>query len=464
MKACKFLMAATLCILLATPIFADTRKDTIDVIVALDKSLSMEHKVASVEGWLNSSIIDQLLIPGDFLVVVAFYGKAEVIISQEIGDAASKQALKNQISKIRGNGRFTDIGNALDVVKSEIESRQKDGKEKYVLLLTDGIQEAPPGSKYYSKNGVFNHEFLVNTKTIMEKGWKVMILGIGTGTAARDLAKELQGSYGEITNNLTVSNLTTTAGSLFSAASVQGPVVVGPVGRGGSSTITMKLKSSGLAGDAHITVSDITARVGSRYIPWLISSPVSITVKKDATTDVKIPVRFLDVLPPGSSSGTLVFSFTTPERFSPSEQTVTIPVNGIVQNYLPFLIAALVLLVAIVVIVVIVIWRLTKGKPVRFAVVIEDETIGSGPVDLTSGRQLYLNETGGVFTLVQRRNAKSFASFGIKDGKVILSVLKQERFPKLKDVPPDASGKTFPFKAENGKSLTMKVQSKERKK
>ena len=42
---------------------------------------------------------------------------------------------------------------------------------------------------------MFNHEFLANTKTIMQKGWKVMILGIGIDTAAKDLAKELQGTY-----------------------------------------------------------------------------------------------------------------------------------------------------------------------------------------------------------------------------------------------------------------------------
>jgi Mg-chelatase subunit ChlD len=464
MKASKCLLSAALCILLATPLFADTRKDTIDVIVALDKSLSMETKIGSVEGWLNSYIVDQLLIPGDFLVVVAFYGKADVVVSQEIGDAASKQALKSQILKIRGNGRFTDIGNALDAVKAQIDSRSKDGKEKYVLLLTDGIQEAPPGSKYYSKNGLFNHEFLANTKTIQEKGWKVMILGIGTDTAARDLAKELQGSYGEITNNLTVNNLTTTTGALFGAASILGPISVSPIGRGGSSTISMKLKSSGLAGDAHITVSDITARVGTRYIPWVLSAPFTVTIKKDATTDVKIPVRFIDVLPPGNSSGTLVFSFSSPERFTPTEDTVTLTVNGVLMNYLPFFIAGIVLLLIVVALIVVLIWRLTKGKPVKFGLLIEDEPVGDDPITLSSGKELYLNENAGAFTLVLKRNAKSFASFGIKDGKVLLRILKQERFPKVKEVPPEARGKSFPFKAENGKALTMKVQSKERKK
>ena len=164
------LIVVALCAALAAPIPADTRTSNIDVVIALDKSLSMETKIGAVEAWVNSSIIDQLLIPGDFLVVVAFYGKAEVIISQQVKDDADKQTLKQKISQVKGNGSFTDIGNALDVVKAQVAERESDGREKYVLLLTDGIQEAPATSKYYSKNGQFNHEFLANTKTIQEKG------------------------------------------------------------------------------------------------------------------------------------------------------------------------------------------------------------------------------------------------------------------------------------------------------
>ena len=77
-----FLACLALCAWLAAPVLADTSKDNIDVVIALDKSLSMEHKVVAVKDWVNSFIIDQLLIKGDFLVVIAFYGKADLIISQ----------------------------------------------------------------------------------------------------------------------------------------------------------------------------------------------------------------------------------------------------------------------------------------------------------------------------------------------------------------------------------------------
>ena len=465
MRAPKLLLATlSLCVILSSPMLADTRKDNIDVIIALDKSLSMERKVVAVKEWVNSFIIDQLLISGDYLVVVAFYGKTDVTISQSVGDDAAKKSLKRKILQIRGNGRFTDIGNVLDVVKSKIATRENDGREKYVLLLTDGIQEAPPSSKYYSKDGKFNHEFLANTKTIQQKGWKVMILGIGTETAAKDLARELQSSYTEITSKLSVDTLTEKTGALFGAVTVEGPVRVGAVSGDGASRLSFSLKTSGLQGDANITLSGIAARIGSRDIVNLLASPYSFSVKKDATTPVAVSVKFPTDLPQGSTTGTLVFSFSSAQRFTPAEAGVTIVVKNWIQNNLLLVIGAIIVLLILAALIFLLIWRLTRGKPIRFAVVIDDTPIDESPASLSTGHELFLNDTFGAFSLVARRNAKSIARFTVKDAKLLLAVLKQDRFPKLKEVPPDARGRTFALRAENGKNLSMKIQPKERKK
>jgi len=465
MRAWKRVLAAlAFALVLVSPILADTRKDNIDVIIALDRSLSMENKVGAVKSWVNSFIIDQLLVPGDFLTVVAFYGKADIIFSQVVKDDADRKSAKAVISQIRGNGRFTDIGNALDVVKTQLAEKEKDGREKYVLLLTDGIQEAPPTSKYWSKNGVFNHEFLANTKTIQQKGWKVMILGIGIDTAAKDLAKELQGSYSEITNKLTPETITQKAGALFGMPAIEGPVTVSPIGVDGSSRISFVLKPSGLAGDMRITVSGLDAQAGTRTIPGLLSAPLSLTVKKDGTTAVSIPVHFPPVLQPGTTAGTLTFSFGSTERFSPAQVPVSLHVMGWVQSNIILSAAALLVLLLLAALVAFLIWRLTRGKPVRFAVLIEDTPVQDEVISLRAGHDLFLNDTSSVFSMATKRTGKSVAKFSFKDGKVTLGVLKQDRFPKLKELPPDARGKTFVLRSEAGKNLSLKVQSKERKK
>ncbi len=67
-----------------------------------------------------------------------------------------------------------------------------------MLLITDGKQEAPPGTKYYSADGKFNHELLKHTKTIQKKGWKIEVLGIGKLNKAADIAEKLSGTYVEV--------------------------------------------------------------------------------------------------------------------------------------------------------------------------------------------------------------------------------------------------------------------------
>ncbi len=460
----RFVSLALLALALACPALADTRTENIDVVVALDRSLSMEKKVEAVKSYVATYLIDQVLIPGDHFIVVAFYGKADLIISQTIGGDPDKKAAKSVIAKIRGNGRFTDIGNALDALRQQVDPLENDGRKKFILLLTDGIQEAPPTSKYYSKDGKFNHAFLANTKTIQQKGWKIQILGIGTDTAARDLARELEGSYTEIKDALNVDSLLSGTEGLFGKIGLEGSVVVSPIPASGASALTFVLKAEGYKEEARVNVDAISARIGASPAAGILDAPFAFSVRASGTTRVTIPVRFPRDLPPGPTSATLSFSFAAGERFAPSELSVTLGVKGWVGNNLILIIAAAAALIVVAALAVLLIRRLVRGSPIRFAVTIDGEPAAPGPVSLASGRELMLNETGGVFSLVPKRNARSLARFKAKGRALTLEILKADRFPKLAEVPPDARGKSFVLRSERGEKLTMKVVSKERAK
>jgi len=458
----RFLAAVALTLVLSSQAPADTRTENIDVIIALDRSLSMENKIGAVKSWVNSFILDQLVIPGDFLTVITFYGKSDILISKEIAGDADRASAKALISGIHGNGRFTDIGNALDVLKAQLADKEKDGRQKYVLLLTDGIQEAPPSSKYWSKNGVFNHEFLANTKTIQQKGWKVMILGIGIETSAKQLAQELQGSYSEITTKLTPESLATTAGTLFGMPSIAGPLTLGAVSASGSSQVSFTLKSSGLAGDTRITVADVAVASGTRSYSSLVTAPAVITVKKDGTVPVRIPLQFPGGLPPGTSSATLTFSFSTTERFAPAQVPVTLTVQGWVQSNLVLLVPGLVVALVLIALIILLVWRLTRGRPLRFAVLVDEEPVQAETLELRAGRELYLSDNGSTFSLAPRRSARSVARFSATGGKLGLSALKADRFPKVVEFPPEARGKSFVLHTETGRHVTLKVVSRDK--
>jgi hypothetical protein len=291
-----------------------------------------------------------------------------------------------------------------------------------------------------------------------------MILGIGTDTAAKDLAHELKGAYNVISGNPTAGTLTEQTGGFFGKITTQGDVRVGAVSAGGLSELSLTLKASGLQSDLSITLSGVAARVGERDIPNVLPSPFKFNVKKDGPSTVNVPLRFPADLPQGHASGTLTFSFASGALFTPSEANVSFAVNTWLQNNLVLLICAAIILILLLALLGVVIWRLTRGKPLRFAVTIQEEPVGEDPVSLSAGHELYLNETAGAFTLVAHKNAKSVARFTVKDAKLLLSVLKADRFPKLKEAPPDARGRTFVLKSENGRNLSLKVQSRERTK
>ena len=460
----RFVSLALLSIVLACPLLADTRTENIDVVVALDRSLSMEKKVEAVKSYVSTYLIDQVLIPGDHFIVVAFYGKADVIISQAIGGDADKKAVKSIITKIRGNGRFTDIGNALDILQQQVTPIENDGRKKFILLLTDGIQEAPTTSKYYSKDGKFNHAFLTNTKTIQQKGWKIQILGIGTDTAARDLARELEGSYTEIKDALNVDSLLSSTEGLFGKITLDSPVLVSPIPASGASALAFTLKSEGYKEEARVTIDAVNSQIGGAPGANILEAPFAFSVRASGATRVSVPVRFPRDLPPGLSKATLSFSFAAGERFTPSDVTARLSVKGWFGNNLLLLIAAAAVLIVLVVLLVLLVRRLMRGKPIRFAVVVDGEPAAPGAVSLAAGREILLNETGGAFSLARKRNARSVARFRVKGRALALEVLKADRFPKLAEAPADARGKSFVLRSERGEKLTMKVVSKERAK
>ena len=89
-------------LILASMLYADQRDEPVDVIVALDKSLSMEEEIEAVKDYVNTYLIDQLLIPGDYFLTVAFYGQTEIPVSLDItGDEDKVDSL---LKLLRGFG------------------------------------------------------------------------------------------------------------------------------------------------------------------------------------------------------------------------------------------------------------------------------------------------------------------------------------------------------------------------
>ncbi len=256
---------------------ADTRTENIDVFVLLDKSLSMVEEIGEVKEYITDSLLRSLLIPGDHLIVMAFYGKTEMIIDETVVSDADKSRLIDTISKIQANGRYTDIGTALDSLHRLVSTWESD-RRRYLLLITDGIQEAPKDSIYYTPDGSFNHEFLINAKTIQMSGWKIQILGIGTETAARKIAEELSGIYAEIPGDATAEEISERIPDFLGVISLEGRPVVTAVGRDGSSSVMITLRSEGYSTERIVEIGGLTLEAGGRTLSILRQPVLPITI------------------------------------------------------------------------------------------------------------------------------------------------------------------------------------------
>jgi hypothetical protein len=52
----------------------------------------------------------------------------------------------------------------------------------------------------------------------------------------------------------------------------------------------------------------------------------------------------------------------------------------------------------------------------------------------------------------------------MKERRLVLAILKPDRFPKVKDLPADARGRSFPMKSSRGVNATLKIRAAERAK
>jgi len=431
-----FLIFLVFSLLAPSSAVADQREEPIDVIIALDKSKSMaeNNKIEAVKEYVNSYIIDQLLIEGDFFLVVAFYGQTEIPISMTIRSDEDKERAKAIIAQLLGDGVYTDIGNALDVLGEQVEKYSRPDRKKYLLLITDGIQEAPPESKYYSPDGSFNHAFLENTKIIQMKGWKVHILGVGVGEEARQLAEELAGTYTDLSEQPTVEEMVEKTGEFLAALEVTSPATLDPVDYRGRSRVSLSVESKGYTEERTVVINGIRLTLPDGMEKNILEDSASFTFAPDSTTEIGISVRIPAAVEAGDHSGTLRFVFSGEDRFLPVLSQVDYHVNSFFENFWWWMLIALAVLILIVLLILLLTRRLKKVK-YRFQLVTAGKK-GDQPVyKIKEGRPLYLELVEDSLGVNPKRNPQSIARLMAIAKGVRMTVLKSESFPKFYDAP-----------------------------
>ncbi|HEC62025.1 MAG TPA: VWA domain-containing protein [bacterium] len=450
-------------------LFSDDREEPIDLIIALDKSLSMVEEIGAVREYVNTYLIDELLIPGDFFLVVAFYGKTEIPLAMKIEGNADKERAKAIISSLLADGRFTDIGNSLDVLGRQVEQRSDPERQKYLLLITDGIQEAPPESKYYAPDGSFNHEFLKNTKTIQMKGWKIEILGIGTYQAARQLAEELSGKYTEVSEEPTPEELAEKTKDFRALATlkISEPVQLSGINRKGKSVLSLRVESVGYTETQGLEIAAIilTAPELGIHEKNILADPHSFAVAPDSLFETRIPLKFPDKLVRGHYQGSIELKLSSKEQLIPAVFEAELRVNSMFINYWPWLLIGLILLAGLILVLILVLPSLFKAK-LKFRLVVEGRKSDSPVYTLVEGKPLFLAEEKPEDSsqeerlyITGNRSPACLARLVLFQKGMRMMLLRSDRFPKLRDVPRDVMGFSFVVRTESRKDMTVQFQN-----
>ncbi|MBN1799014.1 MAG: VWA domain-containing protein [Spirochaetales bacterium] len=154
--------------------------ENIDVIVMVDTSWSLWQPFDDIVNYLINSMVDEIVHKGDTFHLLQFSTKTKVEITEQITDGDTRVLIKTKVQQLKAPlriGKYTDLLGAIHFLYDFTDARPADS-EKLIVLITDGIHDPPPGSKYALDYEQLKQEFIAKAKQIKNKGWNIHILRI----------------------------------------------------------------------------------------------------------------------------------------------------------------------------------------------------------------------------------------------------------------------------------------------
>jgi len=485
-------------------LFSDTREENIDLFILLDKSLSMEeeNKIKSVNEYVCQFIIDEIIIPGDMLYIINFYGKTDVFINSAVKDENHKEEIKRNVMKIKADGKFTDIGNALDNLASTTAGYEDNGRLKYMLLITDGRQEAPPGSVYQWPLGKpFNHKFLEHTRTIEKKGWKIHILGIGKHTDAKVLAEKLSATYSVVeTQQESRGTLATPPGEASSASAntslvdnliSQTPDFLSVVKVVSGPNISYKgfLQKPYIEFETEASYLNSVKEIGLSSIIFtdkhnqkagdIIENVVDISFIENGVKKIRIPAILPDDLPSGKVDGEIRFIYGNQNVLTPSLFDISFTNKNIFSRFMVHFIILAILLLALLLLVAnsMIPGSKTSGVPsaaksaapvknaisegLSFFFYLNGRKLQELPLILKNKEHFFLNlSPAGLVDITETKNEFTKAMLTAKGKILSMEVFDKSLLADKKQKFDNILERSFNFLKQNGKDLIISFRKK----
>lgn len=427
----------------------DLTSDKKTVIIALDKSTSMKEEIESVKEYVLD-LIDNKINIGDNLIIIPFYGKYDTPINLTVKSNIDKEVVKKRLKKIFATGWYTDIGNALDVLKKEVDKLTEDPNKKILIMVTDGIHDPPPSTKYKTKEAYSNNELLLNAKEeIVKEGWKVIYLDIG-GRSDPAIVDKLATHYVEVKENLPQEELSKEIKermpSLETRIYIDGKIKFTPVNSKGRAAIIIPLKIENLKQSEVMSIENIQFLNLIIFKIKIINPPHVTKFVKDGKVKIKIPLTITGDLKPGKYKDSIKFTFSenTKEHFNRIIDDVEFKINTFFENYLFLILFLVLVLLSIIILCIYLIYEQLSKSKIKFKLIVEELTNSEkNNFKLVQGKFLYLNEENNKIFLSKNRTLSSIGRLSCIGKRLKLSVLNDEKIPNSKDFPLDMLGHKF---------------------
>jgi len=440
-------------------LYSDERSEPKDIIIAVDKSLSMEEKISEVKDFINEAIIDRL-IKDDYIMIIIFYGSAELAASKSINDPViDKSELKRTISQIMANGPFTDIGNVLDRLKDEFSERLDNNRKKECFLITDGINEPTRYSKYFTIDRILKHSLLSDLHDIIVKnGWKVQFLALGNNSKVESIATTIEADYNEVKQDATkeeiIQVIEDPIGSISVIKESIKPIVINQKGYG---NLKFNVITDRYLKAPEVIISRLELKSLSFSDNSILANIYSTILPLKGEKELIIPLYMNNKLKAGNYNASMLFAFASAEHFDENSILVTLHVNNIFENYwwlLPLIILGAILLILIL---AFIIYSLLQGKSINFKVIVKEAPIpeGKNRFKISKSKELYLTESLDVISLLPKKSRKSIGKLTYLPNGIKVYMLNEYRFENPEMIPDNLLGQTIQIRTLSNKIYSI---------
>ena len=320
-------------ILLLVIVLPAVNAQQMDMIVLLDISESVFPIFDDLVGYLIHNTISNHLRMGDYFHLITFADAPQIEVSQRIESRDQAEEIVKYLLLLQPLGQYTDLISAMKYLY-HYTADLPSGRNKTILVLTDGIHDPPPGSPFDLPADAVKGELEKTAEGIRNQGWdvRIMALPVAGGTDNGEDAGDESNLLDTLTGGLEVPAVEypedveeDIANKALGHPRVAVSGDISRINRNGEIPLEVTNYQ-----EEKIYIKLQSLRIDGEDV--LTNSPDAV-VGPGSTERLAARIRLPESIPEGRHTFEIVPEFSNGTRFSPGTLTITVEVeDGSLKN------------------------------------------------------------------------------------------------------------------------------------